>query len=157
MLKIEQIKGYNNKKPPEEMIPYIQDFVKSQRWSSIGDAGNADLFKIDPKSDLARDLRAAQIEVPDYVTNDELTELFKAVRGKAAGGAVGMSHGGAVQGYAEGGLVEYDPERVSALAEQLLRPTQRYATGGAVSTPNDYDEGKIQSLADSILEEFTNA
>ena len=157
MFKIEQIKGHGNKKPPEEMMPYIQDFVKSQKWSSVGDAGNAGLFRIDPKSDLARDLRAAQMDVPDYVTNDELTELFNAVRGKAAGGAVGMAHGGLVQGYAAGGPVEYDPERVSALAEQLLRPAQRYATGGAVSTPNDYDEGKIQSLADSILEEFTHA
>lgn len=156
-LYIEQIKGYKNQKPPEEMMPYIQDFVKSQKWSSVGDLGNAGLFRIDPKSDLARDLRAAQINVPDYVTNDELTELFNAVRGKAAGGAVGMAHGGLVQGYAAGGPVEYDPERVSALAEQLLRPAQRYATGGAVSTPNDYDEGKIQSLADSILEEFTHA
>lgn len=38
-----QIKGKGNKKPNDEYLPFVQDFVKSGKWSDVGDLGNAGL------------------------------------------------------------------------------------------------------------------
>ena len=40
---IVQIKGKGNAKPHEKYLPFIQDFVRSGRWSSIGDAAHTGL------------------------------------------------------------------------------------------------------------------
>jgi len=42
---IVQIKGKGNKKPIDEYLPFVQDFVKSGQWSDVGDIGNADMWK----------------------------------------------------------------------------------------------------------------
>lgn len=38
-----QIKGKNNAAPPPEALPYIQDFIRSGKWSEVQDAGNTGL------------------------------------------------------------------------------------------------------------------
>lgn len=40
---IVQIKGKNNAAPKAEHLPFIQDFIKSGKWSEIGDAANTGL------------------------------------------------------------------------------------------------------------------
>lgn len=45
--KIIQIKGKANRKPKDEYLPFVQDFVRSGKWSDVGDIQNADLYKID--------------------------------------------------------------------------------------------------------------
>lgn len=43
---IVQIKGKQNAKPVDDYIPYVRDFLKSRKWSQIGDAGNANLAQL---------------------------------------------------------------------------------------------------------------
>lgn len=43
---IVQIKGKQNAKPIDDYIPYVQDFLKSRKWSAINDARNADVLQL---------------------------------------------------------------------------------------------------------------
>jgi hypothetical protein len=42
---INQIKGKGNAKPKDDYLPYVQDFVKSGKWSDIGDFKNTGLIR----------------------------------------------------------------------------------------------------------------
>jgi len=46
---IVQIKGKQNAAPKADYLPYVQDFVKSGKWSEVGDLKNTGLFKADPE------------------------------------------------------------------------------------------------------------
>ena len=41
--RIVQIKGKGNAKPKKDYIPYVQDFVKSGKWSDVDDLQNAEM------------------------------------------------------------------------------------------------------------------
>jgi hypothetical protein len=41
-----QIKGKQNRAPKDDYLPFVQDFVKSQRWGNVGDLGNTGLVKL---------------------------------------------------------------------------------------------------------------
>jgi len=43
---IVQIKGKQNKAPNEQYLPFVQDFVKSGNWGSVGDLQNTGLNKV---------------------------------------------------------------------------------------------------------------
>lgn len=43
--RIVQIKGKQNRAPNEEYLPFVQDFVKSGKWSDVGDLQNTGLRK----------------------------------------------------------------------------------------------------------------
>lgn len=43
--RIVQIKGKSNKKPNAEYLPFVQDFVKSGKWSDVQDLHHTGLFK----------------------------------------------------------------------------------------------------------------
>jgi hypothetical protein len=43
--RITQIKGKGNAKPKEEYLPFVQDFVKGGKWSSVGDISNAGMIE----------------------------------------------------------------------------------------------------------------
>lgn len=154
-LRIEQIKGYKNDRPPEDMMPYIHDFIKDGQWSSVKDLNHTDLVPLKPgflKNAADRNIPVdviTQINDQPYITKQEFNRLADAFGGVNKYPEA-KSHGGAV-GMAAGGLVEFNPERINALAQDIQ--AGRYATGGAVSA-NDYNEGKIQALAESILEEL---
>jgi hypothetical protein len=75
--KIAQIKGLQNRKPNDEYMPFIQDFVKSGQWSHVKDLENSDLRKVAPDSALATKMKAAGVEPPLYVSSDELSQLLK--------------------------------------------------------------------------------
>ena len=40
-----QIKGKQNRKPKDEYLPFVRDFVQSGNWGEIGDLDNADLVR----------------------------------------------------------------------------------------------------------------
>lgn len=46
---IVQIKGKQNRAPKEEYLPFVQDFVKSGRWSDVGDLDNTGLYRAIPE------------------------------------------------------------------------------------------------------------
>lgn len=41
-----QIKGKQNRAPKDDYLPFVQDFVKSGKWSNVGDLGNTGLVKL---------------------------------------------------------------------------------------------------------------
>jgi len=109
---IKQIKGKGNKAPNPEYLPYVQDFVRSGKWSDVGDLSNTGLIGIDRESDMAAAFSKLGKEPPRYVTQDELTNLLKWNRGESPL-PEGFSQGGAVNAH------DYDPNRVDALVQAL--------------------------------------
>ena len=114
---IQQIKGKGNKKPNDEYLPFVQDFVKSGKWSDVGDLQNTGLLQAS-KGRFQSPQNAGEGWMPrfddlgideGFYTNDELVGHINAARKKA--------------GYAQGGLVtqnnDYDPSKVDALVAQL--------------------------------------
>lgn len=112
--KIKQIKGAQNRKPEAEFIPYIQDFVKSDDWHSVGDLGHTDLIDLqrdpvlldyylrsifpDSLGSQRRELLDAAINAnpntPRFMTLEQLRDLLKPVK---------------PTGYAEGGKKKLSP------------------------------------------------
>ncbi len=86
---IQQIKGKGNAAPKEEYLPFVQDFVKSGKWSEVRDLQNTGLKPYKGSGDLK------------YVTPEEYDiELKKELgllppeEGMKAGGEVRMSTAG---------------------------------------------------------------
>ena len=93
---IVQIKGKQNRAPNPEYLPFVQDFVKSGKWSNIGDLQNTGLRR---SRDVWNDMEQKKIseaghEIPEYTTMDDI----KALNSK-------VWPGDDVYNFAEGGLV----------------------------------------------------
>lgn len=108
MQRIVQIKGKQNKAPNPEYLPYVQDFVRSGKWSDVGDLHNAGLRRArDAFNELERKtLLDKGHEFGDYLTADELKAL--------------QSQWGVNKGFAAGGLVTYNPADIDDRVSQLL-------------------------------------
>ena len=104
--RIIQIKGKQNRAPHEQYQPYVQDFVKSGKWSDVGDLENAGLYStknfngIDPENGISRSRNSKTLalgraraagELPEYVTPAE----YEAIIQKHAPEDI-WSHGGEV-------------------------------------------------------------
>ena len=116
-----QIKGVLNGAPEAEYLPYIQDLVKSGKWSDVGDLQNTGLQKADWAPETLKQLQDFGIHAPDYGTADEINAAINALNK-----AKGFSHGGSVYSpqrvdeiIAQHRNSEYDPARVDALVAQL--------------------------------------
>jgi hypothetical protein len=66
-----------NPKYRQEIEPYLQDFVKSGKWSAVGDLENTGLIRIYPESELYQSLTKMGMDAPSYATQDEITKLLK--------------------------------------------------------------------------------
>lgn len=129
---IYQIKGKANRAPKEEYLPFVQDFVRSQKWGRVGDLENAGLratVDIFNPNEISK-IKSTGLELPEYLTPSQIEDIDSRVWGEAY----------KKQGFAAGGLVG-------------LR--QRYAAGGAVAQPAQiaavpYDEAKIDALATAL-------
>ena len=89
--RIVQIKGKQNDAPKEQYLPYVQDFVKSDKWSDVGDLQNTGLYSARDvmnympetftMSRNARQLavgRARQAQdLPDYMTKAEYEAMLQ--------------------------------------------------------------------------------
>ena len=92
-LDIIQIKGKGNRKPADQYLPYVQDFVKSGKWSHVSDIENTDLTHrgdlqyhiednkvlpgVAPEVGLAAlDRAKAANGLPEYMTHPEATEAL---------------------------------------------------------------------------------
>ena len=94
---IKQIKGKANKAPNPEYLPFVQDFVKSGKWSDVGDLGNTGLKSRSAMFDR-RALEKPEISsLPEYFTQDELEAAQKAYAAKLRG-EPGFADGGSVRG-----------------------------------------------------------
>lgn len=120
--RILEIKGKLNRKPKDEYIPFVQDFIKSGNWSDIADIHHTDLRKAEDVlgQNVVKELRSRGEYVPPVLDFDEAAhfhEMFspgsldKYLGGKeeyrktwnkqdyAQGGAVHMADGGAVNAW----------------------------------------------------------
>ena len=76
-----QIKGKGNAKPKEDYLPFVQDFVRGDNWSQVGDFKNTgfDWRTTGPQGIFAPEdvkaLEAAGHKVPKYLTNAEKDDL----------------------------------------------------------------------------------
>ena len=75
--RVEQIKGKGNRAPKDEYLPFVQDFVKSGKWSDVGDLQNTGLVKsrdIFGPTELDR-FKANSIDLPNYLDDAERKAL----------------------------------------------------------------------------------
>lgn len=89
--RIIQIKGKGNAKPIDEYLPFVQDFVRSGKWSDVGDLQNTGLIRAGDQDAMVRAaLTGKPIGIDEgytaakrigerqpYFTQDELIEAFK--------------------------------------------------------------------------------
>jgi len=69
---IAQIKGKGNRAPSEEYLPYVQDFVKSGKWSDVKDLHHTGLVR---KSDYIDEFTSDQLDstgAGEYITTKEI-------------------------------------------------------------------------------------
>jgi hypothetical protein len=97
-----QIKGKQNRKPNDEYLPFVQDFVRSGKWSDVRDLENAGLVRRSDEDTMLRkfgkwDLPEEAYDdfdaLPEYVTDADIAEWLKK-KGYASGGKVDGRTGG---------------------------------------------------------------
>jgi len=88
--RIVQIKGKGNAKPHDDYLPYVQDFVKSQPWSDVGDLENSGLFRLNPHT--TQPSAAKLYPNQTLFTEEELAKIAEA--DKASG--VNYAEGGPI-------------------------------------------------------------
>ncbi len=159
---IVQIKGKANRAPNAEYLPAVQDFVRSQNWSNVGDLKNAGLVDLH-QAGVPAEMRGGQ----RFVTEDEYKDIVRK-------NAEGFAMGGLVQKYAEGGMVsgsqtgdglvgsniynsdaKQDPASAYKFADGgFAGSVPGYAAGGQVSGANfptdDFDPARIDAIVGDL-------
>ena len=115
-----QIKGKQNRAPKDDYLPFVQDFVKSGKWSNVGDLVNTGLVRL-----------------PDgrYITHDQMDEVIAknnldTVYGKLAGGGFPRQF-------------PRDPDYMNPEDwAQFQQHFEGYAIGGRVSADRCFSKGK---------------
>jgi hypothetical protein len=114
-----QIKGKQNKAPKEEYLPFVQDFVRSGKWSDVRDLANTGLYRANPEElgmfipsdpalrnlpgrrtdDFIKAREAGLFGDRQYLTRDEFEDILRRQIESESGPlppAEGMKAGGAV-------------------------------------------------------------
>ena len=94
--RVVQIKGKGNKKPNDEYLPFVQDFVRSGKWSDVGDLQNTGLKARSAIFDKSALEKPEISSLPEYFTQDELEAAQKAYAAKLRG-EPGFADGGSVR------------------------------------------------------------
>lgn len=100
---IAQVKGKGNKKPIDDYLPYVQDFVKSGQWSDVGDLQNTGLSH--------RSRFPSLTDGPEYLTPDEVA---------AARVKLGLDPA-ADAGYAQGGMIPMRDRKAELRSAELAK------------------------------------
>lgn len=111
-----QIKGKQNRAPNAEYLPFVQDFVKSGKWSDVGDLQNTGLRDIgQSKLNSAPYLELAEELFPGarYLTEEEASRLQEE----------GIARTLKEKGFAHGGSVHSSPD-FDAILTALSRELQ---------------------------------
>ena len=91
---IRQIKGHGDRMPVDRYLPFVQDFVRSQKWANIGDLHHTGLRRaaeaFQPYS--MTKARAQGIDLPDYLTEQEIADITAKLQ--ATNKPNGMKEGG---------------------------------------------------------------
>jgi hypothetical protein len=73
--RVTQVKAYRDRKPDDAYIPFVQDFIRSNKFPIVGDMPNTNLL---PKSNYIDEFTSDQLDTlgdSEYVTLDELQKL----------------------------------------------------------------------------------
>ena len=103
---IVQIKGKANRAPNPEYLPAVQDFVRSQNWSNVGDLKNTGLVDLQQMG-VPAEMRGGQ----RFVTEDEYKDIVRK-------NAEGFAEGGLVGG-ANSPTLDFDPARIDTIVGEL--------------------------------------
>jgi len=145
--RIVQIKGKKNRAPAPEYLPFVQDFVKSGKWSDVGDLQNTGL----------RDISGWRGQVLDYGADPTKAEAFfsRLPNRYASQSELDELMGPLGGDYTFSSLARYinNPPPAPGMA---LPPEPGFAAGGMVATsPNQgYNQARVDELADSLLAEL---
>ncbi len=104
---IVQIKGKANRAPNPEYLPAVQDFVRSQNWSNVGDLKNTGLVDLQQMG-VPAEMRGGQ----RFVTEDEYKDIVRK-------NAEGFAEGGEVHGYQAGGAVKVAKKTMRTLGDMV--------------------------------------
>lgn len=101
---IVQIKGKANLAPKEDYLPFVQDFVKSGKWSDVGDLSNTGLRRMQDafNENERKILRSAGHELTDYMTPEQI----EALQGETFDKALEVWRSQNTPKFAEGGSVK---------------------------------------------------
>lgn len=174
---IVEIKGKNNRKPKDEYIPFIQDFIKSGNWSNVGDMHHTDLLKHESGKYISKaEINALSKkhfgesswnkpdsnEQPDAYYKrisrydpEQLSDLDKAfIQDWKAGNfppPEGMKRGGAVR-MAEGGSVPKAPSNWTDYLSQHAQEESMRLMGGDTALNPMKDGGSIDDMIRNAVE-----
>lgn len=123
-----QIKGKQNKKPKDEYLPFVQDFVKNHpeggQWGTVGDLGNTGLRQL---GNAFNEMERAKLKTlghdispTGYATEAEIQALHDAFN-SASGEEIPLH----MRGFADGGLINkpqvWEPVEGDGVTGFLLR------------------------------------
>jgi hypothetical protein len=122
--KIIQIKGKGNRKPKEDYIPFVQDFVRGGEWNDVGDLRNTGLRDINSDLSLKKYLEGRDIKFDRYVPEETY------------------------QGYADDFLMDrlYPKDDV-----RYAPPEEGMAAGGTPRYPTEQEREAMRKLRESFL------
>jgi hypothetical protein len=95
-----QIKGKQNRSPKDAYLPFVQDFVKSQKWGNVGDLGNTGLVRLpdgryiteqqaqEALSGLESDINSLDARYLDRLSEENWSKIAPNFEGFAIGGRV---------------------------------------------------------------------
>jgi hypothetical protein len=138
--RINQIKGKSNRAPKEDYLPFVQDFVRSGRWSDIRDIQNAGMRPTssvfsEGELKMLRDL--GETNIPPALSGVDIQRLHNLINpeGKrliydARGNIVGDE---TRRGYADGGAVMPAAEIGGG---EFVRVAEKYGLGSDNATLN---------------------
>lgn len=146
-----QIKGKANKKPKDEYLPFVQDFVRSGKWSDVGDIQNTgmratrDVFS---EGELGKLREAGETDIPHILSGEDIQRLHnlivpegKRLKYDAVGNVIGSE-----AGFAEGGLVGLEAKYY---LNNNSRP-EEFASGGLV----EYNPAEIENAVARLREDM---
>lgn len=146
---IAQIKGKQNAAPKAEYLPYVQDFVKSGKYSEVGDLENTGLYSardvmnyMPENFTMSRNARQLAIgrarmagEMPDYMTKAEYEAML--------------------QKHAPEDIWNAEKAQRAAEDDELLRqlqpPTEGMARGGRVHISDNPDVMALELQAGGLV------
>ena len=129
---IKQIKGKQNRAPNEEYLPFVQDFVRSGKWSDVGDIENTGMRatkSVFNEAELQKLREAGEIDIPHVLSGEDAQRLHNLIvpEGKRLKYDVRGNVTGSDEGFADGG---------GAFKTLQWRDAQHF-DGGGLASPED--------------------
>lgn len=126
----------------------VLKFLNNGQWGDVADLHHYGIVRIHPESDLGVRLRKAGVQYPEFVSQQQLTQLLDK-HGRTD--LPPYAQHGNPEDFASGGLVRFDPDEIAQMAGQFTDQfTPGYAAGGLVK----YDPAEIDTIVSEMKEAF---